>query len=167
MRRFFRQFLPEIALMLICILGLMFLWGCAHVSFADTATRTVYVTASELNGREEPVMGSSVEAHFYRGDELEALGYQCGWVEVVGGEPGTVWCKAEYLTEYDVDAVYQNTSGGRVFIHRELGDDDTNVSRVVENGKSATVTRVLFGYGYIGKGWIDLNFMELEDNDGA
>ncbi len=167
MKRFFRQYQAEVAFLLITILGLFFLWGCAHVSFAEDETRTVFVTASELNGRDEPSMSGDVEARFFQGDELTALGYKNGWVEVVGGETGTVWCKAEHLTEYAVDAKYTNTSGGRVFIHAELGDGRSDLNRAVEHGKRATITRVLYGYGYMGKGWIDLCFMELEDANDA
>ncbi|MEG1776939.1 MAG: SH3 domain-containing protein [Clostridia bacterium] len=164
MKQFLKQHQAEVAFSLFSALGLWLLWGCAHVSFAECETRTVYVMASELNGRAEASLKATVEARFYRGDELEALRYQLGWVEVVGGETGTVWCKAEHLSEYAVEAEYANKSGGRVFIHAELGDDSKDGKRAVECGKRVTVTRVLYGYGYMGKGWIDLSFMELEDD---
>lgn len=137
---------------------------CSLMLTAYADSTTVYVVASELNGRSEANRKSSVEACFFRDDELDALGYQNGWVEVVGGETGTVFCKAEHLTEYDTDARYKNTSGGRVFIHRELGDDSGDVNHAVKNGKCVTITRVLFGYGYMGSGWVELSYFEREDD---
>lgn len=161
MKRFFKQYQAWVIILLFAIFGLFFLWGCVHAN-AESETQAVYVTASELNGREEPDMSASIEAHFYRGDELEAIGYKCGWVEVYGGETGTVWCKAEHLTECSVDADYVNTSGGRVFIHAELGDDSKSPSHAVESRKRVTFTRVLYGYGYMGKGWVEMRFFEQE-----
>ncbi len=140
---------------------------CAIAITASASSTPVYVSASELNGRAEAGMEARVEASFFLGDELEALGFQNGWVEVIGGETGTVWCKAEHLTEYAVNDTYKNTSGGRVFIHRELGDDSKNARHAVENGRRVTITRVLFGYGYMGSGLVDLGYFEREDDSGA
>lgn len=136
---------------------------CAIALTASAGGTTVYVTASELNGRAEANKKANVEARFFRDDELEAVGFTVGWVEVIGGETGTVFSKAEHLTEYAIDAKYQNTSGGRVFIHCELGDNSRDANHAVENGKSVTITRVLFGYGYMGSGWVDMRCFEQED----
>lgn len=136
---------------------------CCLILAASADETAVYVTASELNGRSEANIKASIEARFMRDECLEVVGYQIGWVEAVGGETGTVFCKAEYLTEYEIDAKYANTSGGRVFIHKELGDDDTDVNLIVDAGKSVTITRVLHGYGYMGRGWVEMRFFERED----
>ena len=58
---------------------------------------TLYCTASSLNGRASPSINARVEAHFEYGDELEVIGYNDNWIEVEGGETGTVFVSANYV----------------------------------------------------------------------
>lgn len=111
-----------------------------------------------LNGRARPDKHAPVEARFDNGEAVEALSIQNGWVEVIGGETGTVWCKAEYLSDSQSDsATYRNTSGGRVFVRNEPSGKKTGR---IDAGKKVTVSRQIGNWGYIGSGWVDLSFFE-------
>ena len=63
-------------------------------------TEQLIVTANVLNGRSAPGKKNRVEAMFDKGDILQATGNWSKnhtWVEVKGGENGTVWCDIRYL----------------------------------------------------------------------
>lgn len=145
-------------LLFLAILLFVFL---ANASIAEEHV-TVYVTAKELNGRFGAGKNFPVETLFVKDDALTAVSYKDGWVEVVGGEPGTVWCKAEYLSETTNGLRYKNTSGGRVRVCSELGiKNKTNVKWIKAN-KIINVSSVLFGWGYVGYGWVDLSYFSEE-----
>lgn len=114
--------------------------------------QSVTVLASELNGRDRPDMEGIIEARFFEGEALEAVSLSGNWVEVEGGETGTVWCSADYLTEREPFEA-TNTSGGRVHI-RET-PDGKHIG-YVGRGKSVTIERCVFGWGYMGTGWVAL-----------
>ena len=60
------------------------------------------------------------------------------------------------------DAVsFRNTSGGRVFVRD--GIEGAKKGTVGAN-KAITVTRQIFGWGYTGSGWVDLQFFTTLDN---
>ena len=60
------------------------------------------------------------------------------------------------------DAVsFRNTSGGRVFVRECIEGAKTGVIRA---NKTITVTRQIFGWGYTGSGWVDLQFFTQLDN---
>ena len=53
---------------------------------------------SVLNGRARPSVSSIKECRFYPGETLTATGEtRKAWVEVVGGETGTVWVHEKYV----------------------------------------------------------------------
>lgn len=126
------------------------------------SSETLYVCTSggDLNGRYKPSIHSSVEARFSNGEALEAVSYMEGWVEVVGGESGTVWCSQEYLSSSQKPIKYRNTSGGRVFVRDEIRGHKTGLE--VRSGSVVTVRRQMDGWGYIGTGWVDLSYFEEE-----
>lgn len=166
MRRFMA--FVVIALLLIgLIIGIEFCFPLD--AEASGHSYSLYVTARKLNGRQFPTTKSSVEAHFEQGDEVEALQLNAnGWVEVVGGETGTVWCKAEYLSESLVVRKWKNTSDGAVNLRVEPCCEAKRVGRI----KSDRVMRIsaeVFGWGYIkDQGWVDLSYftvMEEEPNE--
>lgn len=129
-------------------------------SLAHSETLYVCTKGDELNGRSEPNKRASVEAKFANGTALEAVSYHDGWVEVVGGETGTVWCSQEYLSSTQKAHKYRNTSGGRVFVRDEINGRKTGLE--VRSDKAITVHRQMDGWGYIGTGWIDLTYFEEE-----
>ena len=132
-----------------------------HPLFGVAETLYVRTNGDYLNGRSQPDKHASVEAHFDNGDQVEAVSTSGGWVEVVGGETGTVWCKAEYLSSSALEgALYRNTSGGRVFVRSEPCGAKTGR---VEANKTVTVQNVVDGWGYIGTGWVDLSYFSKED----
>lgn len=95
------------------------------------------------------------------GDTVEALSTKDGWVEVVGGESNTSWCKAEYLSSVQDAVSFRNTSGCRVFVRDGIEGAKTGVIRA---NKAITVTRQIFGWGYTDSGWVDLQFFTPLDN---
>lgn len=121
------------------------------------AEETLYCTVSLLNGRAEPSKNAHVEAQFERGTELTVVGYSGEWVEVIGGETGTVFVCARYVAASLEDVKYQNASGGRVFIREAPGGKKTN--QCVKANKIITVCASSNGWGYIdGCGWVDLSY---------
>lgn len=140
---------------------LLFVWSVVALLFHGASAETLYACTvrDDLNGRSRPSTSAPIEMRIPPGDAVEAVSYKDGWVEVVGGESGTVWCKAEYLSSTQ-DAVYfKNTSGGRVFLRNGIEGAKTGV---VKANKVVLVTRQIFGWGYIGNGWVDLSYFEIE-----
>lgn len=126
--------------------------------FATAETLYVCTNGGDLNGRAKPSIKSSVEMRIPDGEAVEAVSYNGGWVEVLGGETGTVWCKAEYLSSTQEATKYRNASGGRVFVRD--GIKGAKTGSVVPANKVVNVTREIEGWGYIGTGWVDLKFFE-------
>lgn len=132
-----------------------------HPLFGVAETLYVRTNGDYLNGRSQPDKHAAVEARFDNGAQVESVSVSGGWVEVVGGETGTVWCKAEYLSSFPSGGVvYRNSSGGRVFIRSEPHGAKTGR---VEGNKTVTVQNVVDGWGYIGTGWVDLSYFSKED----
>ena len=76
------------------------------VSGAQSENSMICATASVqtklLNGRAAPRKKATVEARFDYGDKLELTGEWSDdhtWVEVIGGETGTVWVSIRYISE--------------------------------------------------------------------
>lgn len=142
-----------VALFVVLVLLFMIQSASAEVLYVCT-------NGDPLNGRAEPSKNARVEARFDDGETVEALGYHNGWVQVIGGESGTVWCSLEYLSATLETARYRNTSGGRVFIRDDIEGRKTGLT--VDANKVVTVRRQLNGWGYIGTGWVNLHFFEEE-----
>lgn len=129
-------------------------------SVGSSETMYVCTKGDDLNGRAAPDKNARIEARFSNGEAVEAVSYRSGWVEVVGGETGTVWCSEKYLSSSQEAVKYRNTSGGRVFIREEIDGRKTGLE--VRSDRVVTVRRQMNGWGYIGAGWIDLDFFEKE-----
>lgn len=130
--------------------------------FFPADAETLYVTASELNGRARPSKSATVEAVFCRGDSVESTGAVHGdWVEIVGGETGTVWCSAKYLSTSVRTEYYRNTSGGRVRIRTQ---PEGKACGWIEDGKRVQISSYIDDWGYVqGKGWVSMNYFTKED----
>lgn len=140
----------------IIIFVLLFLTIVINNSMAESTT--LVVTVDELNGRAEPTTKSSVEMHLYKDDEVTFVSYTDGWVEIIGGETGTVFCKAEYLSEKDANlGTYKNISGGRVNVRDNI--EGKKINSIAAN-KNIEVSSIILNWGYIGNGWVDLQYFE-------
>ena len=140
----------------IIIFILLFLTIAINNAIAESTT--LVVTVDELNGRAEPTTKSSVEMRLYKDDEVTFVSYNDGWVEIIGGETGTVFCKAEYLSEKDANlGTYKNTSGGRVHVRDSIGGK--RIGSISAN-KNVEVSSIILNWGYIGNGWVDLQYFE-------
>ena len=131
------------------------------VCYAEEQT-TLIVTASILNGRAKPKRTASVEAFFDEGDTLTALGWSKNhhWIEVKGGETGTVWVWWEYVTERTDEVMMWNCSGSKVKIRKE--PYGTVIAHLKKDGE-VLIEQVLFGWGRCKQGWIDLQYLMEED----
>lgn len=130
------------------------------VHSALSETLTVTISSGHLNARANPGTNSEITMRLYDGDTVEALSTKDGWVEIEGGETGTSWCKAEYLSSsQSASQTYVNTSGGRVRIRDEI---EGNPIGWVASGETVSVSRSILGWGYIGKGWVDLSYFQQE-----
>lgn len=130
----------------------------ANVAISETLY--VCTNGDDLNGRAAPSKNADIEMRIPNGDIVEAVSYSGGWVEVLGGETGTVWCKAEYLSSDQEAAEYRNLSGGRVFIRD--GIEGAKTGLVVRANGIVAVTRQINGWGYIGKGWVNLKYFDQQ-----
>lgn len=135
------------------------LWAFLLLAVWVAAGETLYVCTEndDLNARYAPSTSSNIEMLLPPGEEVEALSYRDGWVEIVGGESGTSWCKAEYLSSTLEPAYFVNISGGRVFLRDAI---EGRKSGFVRANKTILVTRQIFGWGYTGHGWVDLSYFE-------
>lgn len=132
----------------------------ALASGAEAETLYVVTRGDPLNGRARPECGARIEARFEPGEALEPLSYRNGWVEVVGGETGTVWCSQKYLSSVPQAVKYRNASGGRVFVRDDIRGAKTGLA--VPANTVVTVRRQMDGWGYIGSGWVNLEYFEEE-----
>ena len=107
----------------------------------------MYVTAKLLNGRAAPSKKSMVEARFDRGDILECWQWseKHHWIEVTGGETGTVWVCWEYVTERLDESVWWNGSGKKVKIRKE--PFGTVIGYLKPDGE-IVVDRIVLGWGH-------------------
>lgn len=129
-------------------------------SIASIAEGDLYVTATKLNGRAKPTRKSSVEARFERGDAVTPTGQIHGeWIEVYGGETGTVWCHMDYLSELANLCVYQNTSGGRVKIRKTPNGKHVNW---LKNNAVVKIINVIGDWGQIEDvGWVCMQYLSF------
>lgn len=125
-------------------------------------TTRMYVTASLLNGRATPSKKATVEARFDRGDDVETLGWSKNhhWIEVIGGETGTVWVWWEYLTERTDEFYVWNNYGSKVKIRSEPFG---RVIGYLKNDGELIIDRVIFGWGHSKQGWVNLEYLTEED----
>lgn len=126
----------------------------------DVDHEPMYVTADVLNGRAHPTKKAPVEAVFDYGDQLTPTGRisrDCEWIEVEGGEAGTVWVHVNYISERFVEFTVRNENNGKVKIRSKIGGG--KVRGYVKRGKSVVIDRVVLGWGHCSKGWIDLEYL--------
>ena len=133
----------------------------SHANSETMEKSEMYVTASILNGRSKPSKKSSVEARFDFNDVVDAVGWSNNhhWIEVIGGETGTVWVWWEYVTERTDEFKVVNDQKSKVKIRKEPYG---RLTGYLKPGKSLTIDRVIFGWGHCSRGWIELNYLTEE-----
>ena len=125
----------------------------------------LYVTATVLNGRMHPTKRATIEATFYYADELRTTGQisrDHEWIEVYGGESGTVWVAIRYVTERFAPFTVTNENNGKIKIRSRHSGGKLN--GYVKHGKSIEIDQVVLGWGHTKKGWVDLEFF-IEEVD--
>lgn len=124
-------------------------------------SETLYVNVSELNGRAMPNKNSHIESCFIRGDTLKPISLKHDWIEVKGGETGTVWCKAKYVSSFNGVRKWKNISGGSVNIREEPSCESRKSGKIKAN-RIINIIAEVFGWGYIkDQGWVDLSYFEV------
>lgn len=127
----------------------------------DFELQNVYVRVKLLNGRANPRRTGFIEARFDEGDILQATGEWSKdhhWIEVIGGETGTVWVYADYVSEEKRDLEYQNSDYKKVKIRARPVDG--KITGYLKKGRKVTITKVVLGWGKCKKGWIDMQYLE-------
>lgn len=122
------------------------------------------VTANRLNGRSAPRKTASKEALWDQGDELIPTGEWSEshkWIEVKGGETGTVWCDIRYVTERTDEFVVVNIDYNKVKLRKTpvVG----TVIGYLKRDKELWIDQVVLGWGHSSRGWIDLSLVYEED----
>ena len=127
----------------------------------DPGPMEMYVEASLLNGRAEPNKKAKVEALFDQGNTVTAWCWSENhhWIEVTGGETGTVWVWYEFLNEETEPSIWVNDYGSKVKIRKEPFG---TVIGYLKNGKEVEIEQIIFGWGRCSRGWIDLFYLTEE-----
>ena len=149
------------------ILILLVLAGCALLDLesaqSEEYTELLRVTANHLNGRSAPGKKNRIEAMFDEGDILEATGEwnkTHTWVEVKGGENGTVWCDARYVNALEQPITVKYKGKGKVKIRKTPVNG--KITGYLKSGKEIEITQVVLGWAKCSKGWIDLDYLTEE-----
>lgn len=154
--------MKKVFVWILLILWFLCLFHPAKADTEEVELIEMYVTASRLNGRAKPLKKSSIEALFDKGDSVEAIGWSKNhhWIEVKGGEPGTVWVWWEYLTERTDEFTVINDGSTKLKIRKEPYG---TVTGYLKPGKELIIDQVIFGWGHSNKGWIELIYTMEED----
>lgn len=133
-------------------------WDVNNALAEEEDPATVYVTAGRLNGRSMPRKKAFIEALFDHGDKLTATGKWSRdhkWIEVEGGEGGTVWVDIRYVSEIKQPVVVM-TDVTKVKIRKTPFNG--RVTGYLKNGKELEIDQIVLGWGHCSKGWIDLGY---------
>ena len=157
-----------IAIVLIAILLVVVSLFCSDDFFIPAAksedwTTQLYVTANHLNGRSAPGKKHRIEAMFDEGDILQATGQwnkNHTWVEVEGGEDGTVWCDIRYVNALEEPITVTYKGKGKVKIRKSPVNG--TVIGYLKSGKEIEVTQVVLGWAKCKSGWIDIEYLVEE-----
>ena len=126
----------------------------------STSQNSCRVQTRLLNGRAAPRKTASIEARFDYGDILEATGEwskDYKWVEVAGGETGTVWVSIRFISERKhFMAVNQDYKEVKVRKWPVSG----KVVKKLKRGQKVEIEQVVLGWGKTTYGWVDLYFLE-------
>lgn len=148
---------------------LSFLIGEATAEEAEAEYHPLIVIASLLNGRQWPTKKAKAETFYDFGEQIQPTGQwsrDCEWIEVEGGENGTVWVSYKYVTERMAPFTVTNENNGRIKIRSKPGGGG-KLKGYVRHGKSIEIDQVVMGYGHCSKGWVDLEYFVEEVENGG
>ena len=123
---------------------------------------TLYVSIREgtyLNGRERPSTKAGITMRLFDGDAVDAIAFDGEWVEVIGGESGTSFVKAQYLSKLKEPAMYVNASGGRVRVRKT--PQSSKITAWIGSDDIIKISKQIMNWGYTHGGWVDLSYFEL------
>lgn len=131
------------------------------ITSAYAEDHILYVCVDEdsfLSGRAEPTKHSERTMRLYKGDEVEVVKVRNdGWIEIVGGETGTSFVDARYVSETLESFKATNVSGGRVKVRECINGKVVNY---VKKGATVTISQTIFGWGRTKKGWVNLGYFD-------
>lgn len=122
---------------------------------------TLYVKAKLLNGRSEPKKNASIECRFDKDDSILATGNWSNdhhWIEVVGGETGTVWVYADYVSEYQSPVYIVNYDYKKLKIRSRPFDG--KITGYLKRDKPVQAECIILGWAKTVKGWINMRYVE-------
>lgn len=152
----------RIAKTLLLIVVILLMASIIEAARSEDAT-VLYVKTRLLNGRSAPRKTASVEALFDYGDSLDATGEWSSdhlWVEVRGGETGTVWVHIRYVSER---SPYEVTNEKHKTIKIRKRPFNGKVVGYVKKGQKIVIEQKIFNWGRTKKGWVDLDYFVEED----
>ena len=159
--KLFRQNKRRLGFVMLSILLCMAFLIPVIVQAEETQSIKLKVKAKLLNGRSAPRKNASKEAFFDFGDILDATGEWSKdhkWVEVYGGESGTVWVSIRYVTERTDRFKVKNVNYNKVKVRK--WPENGKVMHYIYKGQSVYVNQVVLGWGKTKYGWVDLSYME-------
>lgn len=151
----------SVLMALTIIFGIMALAAAEEIWEDEEEVISVLVTATRLNGRAKPRKSSRVEAIFDYGDTLYPTGKWSKnheWIEVEGGETGTVWVSIQYVTEEMRPREMRNAIVGRIKIRKK--PINGKLAGYLGEDKTVMIDRILLGWGHCEKGWINMDYLE-------
>ena len=131
-------------------------------SRAETSSGLLVVQTRLLNGRSAPRKTASIEARFDYGDSLIETGEWSKnheWVEVEGGETGTVWVHINYVSER---THYTVTNEKHKTVKVRKWPISGKVTHYVKKGQTIDIEQVILGWGKTKWGWVDLDYFVEE-----
>lgn len=149
----------EIAAIAAIAYGVWFFLDCAGLAEEAEEPHPVYVTATLLNGRQWPTKKAQAMTFYDYGEQLQPTGKWSKdreWIEIYGGEAGTVWVCARYVTERMTEFTVTNENNGKIRIRSKPGGG--KVKGYVKHGKSIEIDRVIMGWGHCSRGWVELDY---------
>lgn len=152
----------NIILAIVLTITMLCSWAVAE-NVEEVEYDILYVCVSEgsfLNGRIAPSKNADVTMKLYPGDTVEVVSVVDGWVEIVGGESGTSFVDSRYVSETNEPYKMINTSGGRIRMRDSI--DGKTISYVKAKG-IVTIERTILGWGYTGRGWVQLSYFDTYD----
>ena len=149
---------------LIIIMIIMISLGISFGNADSSEMTTLYVTANHLNGRSAPRKNGFIECIFDYGDALTATGKWSNdhkWVEVLGGESGTVWVNIAFVTETKNDIYVMSLHSQKIRIRNRPVDG--RIKGYLKKNKRLKITQTVLGWGKCATGWIDLECLIVLD----
>lgn len=123
------------------------------------------ITGDLVNGRLEPSKQATRAClPLEYGDDVKAIFWSKNhkWIEVLGGDGGSMYVYYEYITERTDIYKVKNAMAGKVRARKRPVDG--GVSGYIKRGQTIKIYQTIFGWGRTDKGWVDLScFYEIDN----